>query len=411
MPVNNQNIRIPRNTWVDLYDATGIPVGSQITVENIGDFDIKLAVSATQPANDHDSFNVLSRKGDGVLTNTEGDPGAWAYCTVDGKVNITKAKSISGFFPIQASDFFSGLGSGMKVDAAGNQKVSNDFSIFHSYFTFDIPPTMWNVSEDGVIIRNQDSTRIVSANGSATQSSGATAGNTSSLESRRHPRYQPDRGIRYSASLAFLGANLDGILQAGLFIPGEDGAYYKTKGDGNLYACILKGGVETHEELITIPFALDITMGNIFKIELLWHGVGPVRYWITNPLTGYPQLVHVISSLNQLSGAAYTENPAMPATTYAENITQEVQIWCGSVDISVEGGKVNQAQYGSYYTAKSGLSAPAGPILALRSPNTINGKTNTRDIRLVRVTVTADKKVLFYFGKRVIQRQSRVELG
>jgi hypothetical protein len=125
---------------------------------------------------------------------------------------------------------------------------------------------------------------------------------------------------------------------------------------------------------------------------MLWHGVGGARFFITNPQTGYPQLVHKISFLNQLTNQTFTENPAMPATTYAENVTEEVSIWVGSVDISVEGGKINQAQYGSHYTDKVGVSAPAGPVLALRLPALIGGKTNTRDVRLTRITVTADKK-------------------
>lgn len=387
------NIKVTRGEWRDIYALSLIPVGTKITVENVGDTDVWLAVAPTKPPNDFDKYAVLCRKGDGVLTNSEGDSGAWVFSNnADAKINVTRTKAISGFHPLLASDFYEGLGSGIKVDATGTQKVSNDFTLFHSYFTFDIPPSMWQIKEDGVFVRNQDSTRITSVDGRAVQTSGATAGNTSSLESRRHPRYQPDRGVRYSASIAFIGANNNGILQAGLHIPGENGAYFKTKGDGNLYACILKGGVETHEELITPPFAVDYTKGNIYKIQMLWHGMGVVRFFIDNPATGYPQLVHVITFLNTLSGSVYTENPAMPAVTYAENVTEEVQIACGSIDITAEGGYENKAQYGSHFTDKSGISAPAGPIIAIRSPDTIGGWTNTRDVRLVRISVTADKK-------------------
>lgn len=387
------NIIVNSGVWVDLYAKSGFPIGTQITVENIGDCDVHLAIQAIKPERDHDSYNLLSRSGDGILTNTEGDVGAWAYCNnSDGKINVVRTKSIAGFYPLAASDFNNGLGSGIKVDATGTQRVALDFSVFRSYFTFDIPPSLWSIDEDGVEVRNDLSTRVTSLTGHANIRSGAVAGNKASLTSRRHPRYQPNRGLRLSGSAGFKGANLDGILKFGLFVVDENGAYFKTKGDGKLYAVILKDGIETNEEEITFPFAVNITLGNIYTVQILWHGVGAVRYYVDNPATGFPQLVHTINFLNQLDQDLFFHNPALNVAYTAENITQEVSLWTGSVDVSAEGGQRDSLQYGSNSARVTRTASTNNGILAMRSPELINGKSNTRDMRLVRITLQTDKK-------------------
>lgn len=259
-------------------------------------------------------------------------------------------------------------------------------------FTFDVPPTIWLVTEDGIELASSlTSTRATSINGRLNITSGATPGNTCELESRRHPRYQPDRGLKWAASIGFKGANLDGILKAGMFVDAENGVYFKTKGDGLLYACVLKNSIETHEEVITFPFDIDITLGNIYDIQMQWRGVGSIYFYIGNPSTGRLVLVHTIEFLNTLDETLSFDNPALSANYYAENTTQEVSLWGGCVDISTEGGGVEKAQYGAHTSTKT-VSSGAG-IVALKSPTLISARRNTRDIVLARITIASDKKV------------------
>lgn len=289
-----------------------------------------------------------------------------------------------------------GLGD-LTTDAWGTQKVVFDTSLFHGLFTFDVPASMWVIHEDTVEVANASSTRATSIKGRLNVTSGGAATNTTIVESRRHPRYQPDRGAKYAASLGFKGANLDGILKAGLITAGENGVYFKTIGDGELYACILNDGVETHSEKITLPFELDITKGNIYDIRLQWRGVGDVEYFAGNPNTGLLERVHKIKFLNTLDEGLSIRNPAFGICYQAENVTQEVSLWSGCSDITSEGGYVDREQYAEH-TADRVVSsgATAGGVIALRNPNLApNGQTNTRDISLARITVTADKKSTF----------------
>ncbi len=83
------NVDLPKNTWVNLYDNTGIPVGTQILAQNIGVCDVYLASQLTLPAIDTDAYQILLRSQSAV--NDPGDAGAWAYCYAGGAVNVRLA--------------------------------------------------------------------------------------------------------------------------------------------------------------------------------------------------------------------------------------------------------------------------------------------------------------------------------
>ena len=79
MPSTLFNIDIQQNQWIDLYAVSGLPVGTQISIENVGSADVYLTVKETQPDADYDAYNVVVRGGL-PKKNTVGDVGAWAYC-------------------------------------------------------------------------------------------------------------------------------------------------------------------------------------------------------------------------------------------------------------------------------------------------------------------------------------------
>lgn len=99
MSDNLPNIELPINEWVDLYSLSGVEVGTALSIENIGVCDVYLAVQATKPAADHDSYDVLQRDNGVRLQNNAGDPGAWAYCnSTGGKINV-HPEAKTGFYP------------------------------------------------------------------------------------------------------------------------------------------------------------------------------------------------------------------------------------------------------------------------------------------------------------------------
>lgn len=72
-------VRVNPNSWVDLYDATGITIGVQIIIQNIGSSQGQLTEAATIPPIPIGTtgINVISSRE--FLTNSSGAVGAWAY--------------------------------------------------------------------------------------------------------------------------------------------------------------------------------------------------------------------------------------------------------------------------------------------------------------------------------------------
>lgn len=275
------------------------------------------------------------------------------------------------------------------LSSYGLQKVVNDVSVFHSAFTFDVSPTLWLYHEDGVEVTT--STRATSIGGRLNLTSGSGVGDSATIHGRRSPRYQPNRGLKWASSIGFKGANKDGIIKVGLFDHTENGIYFKTIGDGKLYACVASGGVETHMEEITFTFDIDIEKGNNYDIQVQWRGIGDIKYTAFNPSTGLGEVVHTIRLLGTLDEKVGVENPALPASYYVENVTEEVNVWAGCVDITSEGGLLAKEQYQS--TSITATVSTGDGIIELKQPELINGKTNSRNILPTRITVSSDKKV------------------
>lgn len=79
------NVLLPARTPVDLYSATGIPVGTKIRVSNLTTNDVRLSVSQLGLSNDH----IVMKPYEQACNNT-GDTGAWASCTGEGGVNVSE---------------------------------------------------------------------------------------------------------------------------------------------------------------------------------------------------------------------------------------------------------------------------------------------------------------------------------
>jgi len=273
---------------------------------------------------------------------------------------------------------------GIYADAWGRQKVISDYSLFHGLFTFDVPDKMWIEYYNSV---EQSKTNAVSLNGALKLSS---ASGSSYLMSRRHPRYQPNRGVLYSSSLFFDNA---------------------TKSNGKLYAVIrtYRDG-QTYEDRQECKFdnystIYDPAKGNIYDIQMQWRGVGGIKFYINQQEVYH---FNYLGTLDELS----ISNPALPlgfeATNDGElragavtpqfgaffewvfNTPQECSIRCGCVDLSSENG-TDETQY-FISAVGNAVTVSNAPILAIRIPEMFKSLMNTRDIQLHTIKASVDKK-------------------
>lgn len=89
MADNFANVSLEANLPVDLYDVTGITVGTKIEVQNIGCVDVILFSQLASPVV-NDGHQVIAR-GE-YMENDEDDLGAWAIArSQDGKLNVKVA--------------------------------------------------------------------------------------------------------------------------------------------------------------------------------------------------------------------------------------------------------------------------------------------------------------------------------
>ena len=88
MALTLPNISIPAGAWVDLYAASGIPVGTKISVQNLSYGDVRLAAKATAPT-DKDGYALLQFGR--AAPNQAGDTGAWAMSPIGSIVNVAIA--------------------------------------------------------------------------------------------------------------------------------------------------------------------------------------------------------------------------------------------------------------------------------------------------------------------------------
>lgn len=70
------DIHIPLGVWTNLYTATGISVGTALTIQNKASYDLQLYLSATAPSSATSGVLVQPY---GVADVDVGSTGCWAY--------------------------------------------------------------------------------------------------------------------------------------------------------------------------------------------------------------------------------------------------------------------------------------------------------------------------------------------
>ena len=269
-------------------------------------------------------------------------------------------------------------------DAWGRGKAIIDYSIFHGIFTFNVPSEMWYEEIDQV-------EQVVNVN--FTSKSGALLctgvnGQTNTLLSKRHPRYQPNRGWLYSSSCI--------VDTAANAVNHDFGAFTETSGMffrviSNQIFAVLRTTVNnvTTDNAQLIPFTGDLTKGNVFDIQAMWRGVGNIKFLI-NLEEAY--LFDHLGTLTELS----VNNPAMPISFSLNGVGL---MRCGCVDITSEGGSKDTRQLGFTGTDEIALTSTEQAVLVLQIEKYLTYEggqvRNTMDAALRRLSGFADDSTLY----------------
>ena len=277
----------------------------------------------------------------------------------------------------------------LAFDAWNRPKRVTDLSIFSSKFTFTIPDTKWVLP----VTITGDATGQ-SSEGSLHLTSGTSNGAGVELRARRHPAYQPNRGHLYSTALILPNPGADGFRRRwGMYFTDsiyQSGVLFELR-DGVLYGKTITtyDGVKKENEQVIDYSEFNLEGGALFDIQFQWRGVGNYYFYINQKLVLTLENLGVTDPDNKLS----IIDPSLPARFECANIggTGEVELICGCVDITSEGGgrAATRPQFleSELYSA---VDATAHPILIAYVPFDFQGKHNSRDIQILAASLGLD---------------------
>ena len=257
------------------------------------------------------------------------------------------------------------------MDAWGRQKVVYDYSLFLSVFVYGIQDEIWKYTQNVSVLNNE-----------------LIVGNNSKISSRRHMRYQPNRGQLFSTA-CFI-PNQNGKVRYGLFND-ENGVFFEYD-NGILYGVVrtkYNSQIIEDRKEIALPEGFDISKGNVYDIQFQWRGVGNYRFMIN---LDEVLVFDYLGKLDRLS----MSNPSLPISV--ENISNDSNfiLKTSCFDVTSEGGKTPKLFYDNVLNPTDRVVNQTGaPILSLQMKSTFKGNINTIDYRILKAIFTTDKKSEF----------------
>jgi len=81
-------VPLPAETWVDIYDSTGLSIGTKLIIQNRRSDDVFLSESASAPTGLIADIGANPLVGKQFFTNLTGNIGAWAYSIKGGLLQV-----------------------------------------------------------------------------------------------------------------------------------------------------------------------------------------------------------------------------------------------------------------------------------------------------------------------------------
>lgn len=284
-------------------------------------------------------------------------------------------------------------------------------SLFHWMWTYDIPQPRWIIKEDTVETPAITSTKVTSEWWALKVTSWIWW--SASIESKRHPRYQPNRWHRYATANYIPDVDVAWkIYRWGLWnLNGSDAVqnwiYFQLESgsSGGLYACISSNWTQTKKELIDLSIAefsatqqamaKDIywlEYWTLFDIQFQWRSAWDMFFYVNL------KKVHTIKNLWTTTWPTVA-NPWMSCFYQTIDDTAGASAvmysWC--VDITTEWW---EKAWQTYISAINDIWTSTGrsitwydqPLVIVRVPDTYQWQENTRDTHLLRISVSSDQK-------------------
>ena len=245
----------------------------------------------------------------------------------------------------------------------------------------------YNINSDLIRTTLTGSGTATASNSMAVLQTGAAAASSAKIETIRALRYTPGLGglVRCTAVFTTGVANSTQIIGVGDsvdgFFFGFNGAAFgvlrRQNGTDN-WIPQTSWNVDKFNGTGLSGVTLDPTRGNVYSIEYQWLGFGAISFFIENPATGFPTLVHIIQYANANTIPSIF-NPTLPVmaqvinTTNASNLTLSTSSAMGMVEGN---GDTNTLVTVNSFSNSKMVPATETSIFTLRNNATFQGKTN-----------------------------------
>lgn len=314
MSLTLNNISLQTNSWVDLYGQSGIEVGRRVSIRNVGNSDVYISVSDTQPLN-NDAYIVIKPRDNPIITNI-GDPGLWGFSPVkNGLINVSE------YFPAEPP---------LSTSAFGNLMTSEETPLIQITAQYGLLGDVLSASIGG-------STTTVDSKFKC--STGTGANNVSAIISSREAQYKAGQGLACKITAIFTAGVANSTQQAGFltsesaFCFGYDGVDF-----GILHS--RDGELENQELTITnsasgsenatifidgVSYSVPLTSGtvqkNAYEISSYLNSNAPGYRFTSNDDT-----VYALAQLPDFGGGAFSFSSATAVAAW-------VQIKAGALPI------------------------------------------------------------------------------
>ena len=302
-------------------------------------------------------------------------------------------------------------------DAWNRAKTVQDYSLFSALWTYSVPNRLWVEFLDtaGTYVEQSviDNT-LVRSTKNHLEITGTSTTNTMLL-SKRHPRYQANRGFLYSSAGFIPSPTLTGIRRFGAAVDGVTGVFFELVGNGanwvmNFVRRTTVLGVTTDtrtditSEIQAVLPSFNPAKGNTYDIQMQWRGVGNMFVYVNQKLVHTEEL---LAALDDIS----LNNPALQVYFECTDAgAEDISMYFGCVDITTEGGARANKLYTSITTGSALLPTTnvGVALIAIKIPSTITYDGGlvpyTRDMIMTELTSFCkdESQISVYYGRLVV---------
>lgn len=270
-------------------------------------------------------------------------------------------------------------------------------SIFDGIFDYEVPGELFRYKQTGTGATASRDSGILVLN------TGATTNDCALVESRSHPKYQPDREHRFSTATMGMDIGAGALYEFGYGSAGIDNSRFfigfqintttgTRRGVLRRYISVsdntnhTDGGGIAEEEYVSLDLTgIDLTKNCLWDITFQWRGAGDTFFWVRQG-----EIWKLAGRLSRLgvANSASIAIPTLPVRFFIKNLGTAVSrvIKFGCVTVTSVGGTENTKKLYPWSTANISKSIVSGtnvPIIAIKTAHFNRGYPNMRDAYLL----------------------------